>query len=144
MMCPKRVPARKTVPGAKKPITGASPISGAANSSQSSLQDEIFFYDAGCSYCKKSAEWLSSHAHKSLKLQPLSASQLKNSDSAQFLRKTSRSEHTYSGHFAIAEALRKSPYRYCRWISAGIRFKPFSPVARLVYRLVARNRHKIS
>ncbi len=47
----------------------------------------------------------------------------------------------FSGHLAIASALRESPRRLTRW--AGTVMKILGPISKAIYKVVARHRHQI-
>lgn len=116
-----------------------------------------FYFDDTCKFCVRSAELLKHLGADSLELKPLEPSlpspsspnspeptsnSLQAPKSGEFeSAKFQNAEGEKYGHLAIAEALKTSPYRYARLLSAGIESKWISPIAKQAYKLVARFRH---
>jgi predicted DCC family thiol-disulfide oxidoreductase YuxK len=107
----------------------------------------VFVFDGDCSFCTSSADWIGARLHPSVRVEPWQRLDLRSLGLTERDVETAafwfdRDGNMYRGHRAIAKALLAghSPWK---WVGALIEIPPISWVARGVYWLVARYRHKL-
>lgn len=106
----------------------------------------VFLYDGDCAFCTKCADFIEDHVRTEAKVLPwqwaeldiLGVSQQDAEDALQWIEPDFRR----SGPDAIAVLLRRAQW-YWRPFGWILSLKPVSWIAWPVYRLVARNRHRL-
>lgn len=105
-----------------------------------------FLYDGDCAFCTKSARFLEKHVRTTAKVVPwqwadldaLGVSQAQAEEAVLWVELN----YLQAGPDAIAVLLRRAQW-YWKPIGKVLSLKPVSKAAWPVYRLIARNRHKL-
>jgi predicted DCC family thiol-disulfide oxidoreductase YuxK len=111
------------------------------------IDSHIIVYDGDCAFCthwvKRLQNWLpvfpTATASQQLALDSLGLSLQDVTDYAWYITPT----HHYAGHLAASALLRIQPRWWLRFLGHLIATPPFSVLASVSYRLVAKNRGKL-
>ena len=153
--CQSELNAGRLMPAAKRPITAASPTPAATaepKAVSSSGRPQMLVYDGDCRFCVRRARWfrkkipkvsqsnVSTVAWQDLNLGEVGLAEDVVAREAVWVDEDGKQ---FTGHAAVAKSL---IHIGGLWGVAGrlMRVPPISWVARLVYRVVAANRHRIS
>jgi predicted DCC family thiol-disulfide oxidoreductase YuxK len=107
--------------------------------------DALLIYDGDCAFCKQSLKWAIDRlptmsryvAYQKVKFSNFGLS-LADVQSQVWLIE---SDQKYGGHLAVSWLFRHQPT--WGWRALGLLIKAFSPLSALVYRWVAKNRHRL-
>lgn len=109
--------------------------------------NRVFLYDGDCGFCTRSALLLRRHASPAVRivawqttdLTPLGVTDAQCASAVQHVA----GNRVSSGPFAIADALRDAPELPWRLAGRLLGLRPVAWIAWPLYRLVARNRHRL-
>jgi predicted DCC family thiol-disulfide oxidoreductase YuxK len=113
--------------------------------------EKILIYDGDCQFCRLSLDFGIRNLSKFpqfvayQKIDPAKYGLSVEDVSSQvwLAERTARGLKPLGGHLAVAQILLDQPQFYWRWLGFLMKTPPFSFVADLVYKWVAKNRHRL-
>jgi predicted DCC family thiol-disulfide oxidoreductase YuxK len=112
---------------------------------------QILIYDGGCQFCRLSLDFgirkLSRFplfvSYQKIDPAKYGLSMAEVSSQVWLAEPTTKGLKPLGGHLAVAQILLDQPQFYWRWLGFLMKTPPFSLVADLVYKWVAKNRHRL-
>ena len=118
-----------------------------ANQQLEETKTPLLIFDGDCGFCTSSASWIcSKNAHinisswQSIDLSTYDLTEPEVSSAVYWIDSTGKK---FRGHFAIGKVLKESNQIWRKLAGSIISSKVFTPFGKILYRLIAKYRHKL-